>query len=120
MKRGLLVATVVVLLAACGATPTPSPSLPTLASDVTVCEGVGGVATLAGSPTDPRLAWTVDPTGGRHEIVWPPGFTARFDPDLAILDASGKVVFRAGDPINGGCATNLEGSPLLIVPALSR
>ncbi len=93
MKRGLLVATVVVLLAACGATPTPSPALPTLASDVSICAGVGTGATLAGSPTDPRVAWLVDPTGGRREIVWPPGFTARFDPDLAVLDASGKVVW---------------------------
>ena len=120
MKRGLLVGTVVVLLSACDATPTPSPSLPTLASDINICAGVGTVATLAGSPTDPRVAWMVDPMGGRHEIVWPSGFTARFDPDLVVLDATGKVVYRAGDPINGGCATNLEGSPLLIVPALSR
>jgi hypothetical protein len=58
----------------------------------------------------------VDPTGGRHEIVWPYGFTARFDPDLAVLDASGKVVFRAGDPIDGGCVIGGAGSPLLILP----
>ena len=116
MKRGLLVATVVVLLAACGATPTPSPSLPTLPEGLNTCAGVGTVATLAGSPTDPRLAWMVDPTGGRHEIVWPYGFTARFDPDLAVLDTSGRVVFRAGDPIDGGCVIGGEGSPLLILP----
>ena len=115
MKRGLLVGTVAVLLAGCAATPAPSPTLPTLTSDVSICAGVGTIATLAGSPTDPRVAWLVGPTGGRREIVWPPGFTARFDPDLAVLDASGKVVYRAGDQITEGCVVGGDGSPLLIL-----
>jgi len=76
MKRGLLVGTVAVLLAACGTTPTPT--LRTLSEETPPCAGVGTDATLAGSPTDLRLAWMVDPEGGRHEIVWPRGFTARF------------------------------------------
>jgi hypothetical protein len=113
MKRVLLVGTVALLLAACGATPTPS--LETLSEDNPPCAGVGTEATLAGSRTDPRLAWMVDPQGGRHEIVWPRGFTARFDPDLAVLDASGKVVYRAGDKIDGACVRG-EDRPLLILP----
>jgi hypothetical protein len=114
MKLVQLVWTIAFLLAACGATPTPS--LPTLSEDIPPCAGVGTEATLAGSRTDPRLAWMVDSQGGRHEIVWPRGFTARFDPDLAVLDASGKVVYRAGDKIDGGCVTGGEDSPLLILP----
>jgi len=114
MRRVLLVGTIAFLLVACGATPTPT--LPTLATDVQACAGVGTEATLVGSPTDPRLAWIVDFRGGRHEIVWPRGFTARFDPDLAVLDASGKVVYRAGDRIDGGCVTGIEDTLLILPP----
>ena len=114
MKRVLLVGTFAILIAACGATP--NPSLPTLSGDIPPCAGVGTEATLAGSPTDPRLAWMVDSHGRRHEIVWQRGFTARFDPDLAVLDASGKVVYRAGDKIDGGCVIGGSDSPLLILP----
>ena len=111
---GAVVGTAGLLLAACGATP--SPSLPTLDSAINPCAGVGLGATLAGSPTDPRVAWLVYSQGGRSEIVWPAGFTARFDPDLAVLDASGKVVYRAGDHIDGGCVVGGVDSPLLILP----
>jgi hypothetical protein len=64
------------------------------------------------------VTWLVDvSTGGRGEIVWPPGFTARFDPDLAVLDASGKVVYRAGDHIDGGCVAGPNDNPasLLVI-----
>ncbi len=114
MKRGLLVGSVAVLLAACGATP--SPSLPTLDSDIQVCGGVHLGGTLAGSPTDPRVAWLAIANGGRQEIVWPQGYSARFDPDLAVLDASGKMVYRAGDTIEGGCVVGNDDSPRLILP----
>lgn len=51
MKRRLIVGTVVLLLAACGATPTPS--LPTLSEDNPPCAGVGTEATLAGESYRP-------------------------------------------------------------------
>lgn len=108
---------VVALLTACSVTP--SPTLPTLTSYNGGCRGVGLDGTLAGSPTDPRVTWLAMSGGGRHEIIWPPGFTARFDPDLAVLDASGKVVYRAGDKIDGGCVASPNDDPaslLLIVP----
>ncbi len=114
MKRGLLVWTVAVLLAACGATPRPS--LPTLDSDVQVCADVHLSGTLAGSSTDPRVAWLVLSNGARSDIVWPPGYSARFDPDLAVLDASGKVVYRAGDTVEGGCVVGGDDSPRLVGP----
>jgi hypothetical protein len=104
---------VVVLLAACSTTP--SPSLPTLATYSGGCRGVGLDATLAGSSTDPRVTWLVGSEGGRGEIIWPPGFTARFDPDLAVLDASGKVVYRAGDKIDGGCVVGPNPGGLLLI-----
>jgi hypothetical protein len=114
MRGALHVAGAALFLAACGATTTPS--LPTLSEDTQICAGVGTEAILVGSPTDARLAWIVDFRGGRHEIVWPRGFTARFDPDLEVLDASGKVVYRAGDKIDGGCVTGSEDTLLILPP----
>ena len=78
-------------------------ALPTLSSDGGGCRGVGVTAVLAGDATDPRVAWLVGPAGGRQDIIWPPGFTARFAPRLEILDGAGAVVLRAGDKIEGGC-----------------
>jgi hypothetical protein len=130
MKRGKLTLAVMVLLSACASTPTPSLnpsvpipslatlSLPTLEFDSQGCADVGLDASLMGSPTDPRVAWLVDPTGGRIDILWPRGFTARFDPDLEVLDASGMVVYRARDRIRGGCVVDSQGGPLLITPGM--
>jgi hypothetical protein len=116
MKRAQLVLTMAFLLAACRATPSPSlPTLPGVTED-SPCAGMGTEATLVGSRTDPRLAWLVDLHGGRHEAVWPQGFTARFDPNLAVLDASGRVVYRAGDKIDGGCVTGAENTLLILPP----
>jgi hypothetical protein len=114
MKRLLLVATL--LLAAC----TTTRPLPTLSSYNGACRGIGLLdATLVGDAGDPRVAWLEMRGDGRHEIVWPPGFSARFTPDLEVLDASGKVAFRAGDKISGGCTAGPNddpGSVLLIRP----
>lgn len=86
-----------------------------------LCAGVGLLgATLTGDPHDPRVAWLkTEPTGsaasgaGRLDVVFPPGFSARFDPGLEILDPAGRVVASEGDPINGGCDTG--GGPLLVL-----
>jgi hypothetical protein len=67
------------------------------------CPTVGLEATLTGSPNDPRLAWLSTSEGRRVELVWPPGYGARFAPDLEVLNESGSVVFRAGDVVDGGC-----------------
>ncbi len=114
MKRLLLVATL--LLAACGSTTRP---LPTLSSDNGACRGVGlQNAALAADPNDPRVAW-LETNSVRTEIIWPPGFSARFDPILQVVDAAGSVVFRAGDNIGQGCVAGPSedpGSVLLIRP----
>jgi len=77
-----------------------------------LCAGVGIDATLTGSRTDPTIAWltlnprpffTPDPSAPPMTLIWPAGYRARFDPQLAILDASGSVVLREGDHVGGAC-----------------
>lgn len=117
------------LLVACSSSPTPEP-LPTsfVVAVPTVpraggCRGIGlSGASLAGDQNDPRVTW-LDTSVGRSEIVWPPGFTARFyrfDSPFEILDANGLVVYRRGDTISGGCVAGSNNDPasvLLIDPA---
>lgn len=69
------------------------------------CGGIGIDATLHGSASDPHLAWLVNDLGTRIEVVWPPGYRARFAPTLEVLDESDEVVLREGDHITGGCVT---------------
>jgi len=114
------------LAAACGApqpsstpspVPTPAVVLPTVHELGHACAGVNLDAALAGDPTDPRVAW-LKPDGApnRIEIVFPPGFSARFSPHLEILDAVGVVVAREGDHIDGGCVISpSEADPLLVL-----
>jgi hypothetical protein len=75
------------------------------------CAGVGTEAVLAGDPGDPQVAWIVS-RGTRVDVVFPYGFSARFAPNLEILDAAGAVVARSGDRIDGGCVT---AGPMLIL-----
>jgi hypothetical protein len=42
--------------------------------------------------------------GHREEVVWPPGYYARFDPGLLVFDESGTLVARDGTHVLGGCA----------------
>ena len=84
------------------------PSDPTLVlgPDATplACAGVGKDAFLRGSVNDARHVWLEDATShARSELVWPPGFAARFTPDLEVLDATGTVVMRAGYRVTGVC-----------------
>jgi hypothetical protein len=97
---------ILVVVLALSVAPQAHGSLPTVAAWNGACAGIGlGEATLAGDRQDPYLAWLVYPDGERTDVVWPPGYSARFTPDLEILDASGRVVHRAGDVIDGGCVT---------------
>ena len=107
------------VLAACNPAPSGAPTngagnllLPTLGMPQ-ACAGVGTEAILAGDRTDPRVAWLVS-SGTRVDVVFPPGFTARFSPALEVLNASGAVVARAGDRIDGYCVT--AGPPLVLFP----
>jgi hypothetical protein len=107
------------ILVACNATPSPAPTdelgtlaLPTVDTRAfQACAGVGTEAVLAGDANDPRVAWLVS-GGKRLDVVFPHGSRARFTPGLEVLNASGAVVARAGDRIDGGCVT---AGPLLIL-----
>jgi hypothetical protein len=93
---------------------TESFKLPTVAA--VGCRGIGLSGTLTGDPKDPRVAWLVY-DGQRRDVVFPSGYTARFDPQLEILDGSGQIVGRAGDQVTGGCVTGPDANgPPLIVP----
>jgi hypothetical protein len=114
---GVLASALVVCLSACGQTYI----LPTVASEGGLCRGVGYGGVLRGDPVDPRLAWgeTEARTNQlilRKELVWPPGYTARFTPQIEILDSSRQVRYVAGDRIEGGCVTGLDaGGPLYVI-----
>jgi hypothetical protein len=92
--------------------------LPTVAEWNGVCGGVGLDATLTGDPSDPRLAWLVGSDGRRIDVIWPPGYSARFTPRLEVLDEQGSVVMRDGSSVIGGCVTGSDAqAPILIVPS---
>lgn len=98
------------LVAGCASTR----QLPTLATGGG-CRGVGLDSQIAGDPSDPRLVWLLDSQGGRHDVVWPQGYSARFTPQVEVLDEHGAVVFRQGDAVRGGCVTGPDANgPLLI------
>ena len=40
-----------------------------------------------------------DDAGERTELAWPVGYSARFVPDLELLDASGRVVARGASVV---------------------
>lgn len=93
-------------------------ALPTVAALADACGGVGlePPARLTGDPDDPRVAWIVQDEFGRMDVLFPPGFVARFTPQLEVLDVSGVVAAREGDQIDGGCVVGAgEGDPLLIL-----
>lgn len=93
------------------------PTLPTLDHQVAECAGIGlGGARLAGSATDPRVSWLISEAGGRQDVIWPQGYSARFEPALVIVDASGQAVYRAGDQVERGCVLSYDTTVLLILP----
>ena len=120
MKRAGVVLTAL-LVAACSVRPMATPqrslgpgerwvpiaSWTTPGGQQVLCAG-GGFAEairLRGSPDDPRLVWMVDAGGTRTELAWPVGYSARFTPQLELLDNSGRVVGRQGTLVVGGCQT---------------
>ncbi len=90
----------------------PVVRLPTLESFNGNCRGVGVDAVLHGDMAAPDVAWLTRRDGIRHDIVWPSGYRARFNPDLEVIDADGHIAFREGDRIDGACTA---GTRLLLV-----
>ncbi len=84
-----------------GWTPPPVPSGIPVA-----CGGVGFEAVLHGDPDDPRVTWLESIRNAqRIDVIWPAGYSARFSPELEVLDEGGGVAMRGGDPVDGGCVT---------------
>jgi hypothetical protein len=58
---------------------------------------------LHGDPARTPPVWVVDVDGGMaHPIRWPPGFSARFEPDLVVYDARNRAVAHNGDVLRNG------------------
>jgi|tagenome__1003787_1003787.scaffolds.fasta_scaffold19121854_2 hypothetical protein len=79
------------------------------------CRGVATDAVLAGSANDRRVTWLQTPEGGQMSLVWPAGWTARFSPDLQVLDVGGVVRMRAGDRVSGICFKGSAADPSQVV-----
>ena len=80
------------------------------------CAGVRLDAIVNGDRADPKVAWLIDRNGElgeRLEVAWPPGYRARFAPELEVLDGTGRVRLREGDQINGTCGTGVDGAVIL-------
>jgi hypothetical protein len=58
--------------------------------------------TLAGEAADPERLWIMSPDGQRVSIVWPEGYSVRFEPSALLFDERGMVVARAGDKVEFG------------------
>lgn len=119
VRRAWLAATMslaVLAVAACGSSGSaPSRSVITVApnglrtfsvihemnGNPVVCPAFGlvnpVVGTLEGNASDTREpVWLKTADGRRLSVVWPQGFTVRFEPDAVLYNDQGKVVARAG------------------------
>jgi hypothetical protein len=56
--------------------------------------------------------------GHRENLLWPPGFRARFTPTLEVLDPFGRVYAREGDPAHDHCPM-MPGGVYLDIPTAS-
>lgn len=108
---------IVIILVSCGPAPSATPSRTLGAGEHLLpianfgsgglCAGVGFVGDfrLSGAPDDPRLAWISGPDGRRTELAWPVGYSARFTPNLEVLNDRGRRVAVEGSLVTGGCPT---------------
>ena len=95
-----------VAVASC-ANPPPSGSVLHLRafawSDRVLCNLAAAVSpvtgALEGDPADPELVWLRSADNQRLSIVWPAGFTVRFEPGATLYDENGVLVARAGDAV---------------------
>lgn len=98
----------VTLLGCVTATTVPLPVAPF----PNACRGIGlEDAILVGSPDDPRFTWLISLNGHRTDLVWPPGYSARFAPELEVLNEAREVVFQQGDAVEGGCTKGPRDDP---------
>jgi hypothetical protein len=55
--------------------------------------------TLAGILGANEPVWIVTDDGRHLSVVWPAGFSVQFEPNVSLYNEGGRVVGRAGDPI---------------------
>jgi hypothetical protein len=70
-----------------------------------LCAGGGyvGRVELHGSRSNPAVTWITFPDGDRRDVVWPEGYTARFEPNLIVFTERGLIVASEGSLASGGC-----------------
>ncbi len=62
---------------------------------------------LRGGQGEPEPVWLEDAAGRRLSVVWPAGFSVRFEPDAVLYDERGMAVVRDGGTVRLG-QVNLE------------
>lgn len=73
------------------------------------CPDALATGILAGDPDDAEVAWLLGSDGARHRILWPTGYSARFDPALELIGPGGVVVAREGDRLELGGGVGADG-----------
>lgn len=81
------------------------------------CDAIGVdnpvIGRLEGDPEDPQEpVWLTRADGTRLSVVWPVGFSVRFEPEATLYDEQGRVVARAGESVELGqvSVTKAKGS----------
>jgi hypothetical protein len=100
---------------ASGAIPLPTPNVAPIPLDR--CAETPLDSALHGDQHDPLIAWIVDRVShARRDVVWPPGYGARFTPGLEIVDPTGAIVLREGEAITKACGVTDDGRLYLAPP----
>jgi hypothetical protein len=127
-----------ILLASCtAATPMPSGAMALRTDENLVPSSVSGVlcglngtlpqvsGVLEGDPSDEAWpVWIQTATGRRMYVVWPKGFSVRFNPTATLLDQEGTPILHDGSPLTLGQfsddpATGTRDHPFVAVGAWS-
>jgi hypothetical protein len=91
--------TLALILAAC-ASPVTYP-LPSRDPAINACAGVNTPSLVLHGSLSSGVArvWASDVAGRESAVYWPPGYAARFDPGLVVLDAGGAARTGEGDDL---------------------
>ena len=94
-----VVIAVALVLAAC-ASPALYP-VPTRDPAINACGGkeMSSLVLHGSLSSGVARVWTSDVLGRESLLYWPPGYMARFDPGLVVLDFSGASRAREGDDL---------------------
>jgi hypothetical protein len=117
LLRALVLPLLALVLVGCAGTGTRISRGPdgllTWTSDTAECQAaISGppIGTLQGAANDVERVWVVAPDGRRLSLVWPGGFTVRFEPDAVLYGPTGVAVARTGDPIDINRAAPEQGA----------